>query len=123
MTVMTLEESGTLQFPLYVGHYQLEAQKIKKGGLRLANVKDVADLRLRGLGSAYKIDYPYMTDSEEKRLLERRLKSYASTEEGYVTSSGVAYLGGEVEKFKIDLIIQFGHSPWSYSRKDIRVLK
>ncbi len=29
----------------------------------------------------------------------------------------------EVERLNVDLIIQFGHSPWDYKRKNIKVIK
>lgn len=29
----------------------------------------------------------------------------------------------EVEKLKVDLIIQFGHSPWKFKRKNVKILK
>lgn len=39
------------------------------------------------------------------------------------TCFGACDLPQETEKLGIDLIIQFGHSDWSYKRKDIKVLK
>jgi len=35
---------------------------------------------------------------------------------------GACDLPLDVEKLDVDLIIQFGHSNWSYKRKDIKVL-
>jgi len=29
----------------------------------------------------------------------------------------------DVERLGVDLIVQFGHSPWKYKRKDIKILK
>ncbi len=60
----------------------------------------------------------------EKRLKQEQKKKSEDIEIFIWFSScfGACDLPLETEKLGIDLIIQFGHSDWDYSRKDIKVL-
>jgi len=69
---------------------------------------------------------PYSTLVHDKILDELKKKKYKTNVKIFIwldSCFGACDIPLETEKLGIDLIVQFGHSAWDFSGKDIKVLK
>jgi len=69
---------------------------------------------------------PYSTIIHDKILEELRKQDHKNNTQLFIwldTCFGACDIPLEVEKLGVDLIIQFGHSAWDFSREDIHVLR
>jgi len=69
---------------------------------------------------------PYSTLVQDKILEELKKQRYKNPVKIFIwldSCFGACDIPLETERLGIDLIVQFGHSAWNFSEKDIHVLK